>query len=566
MSGETIEKTVIRIEADVKRALDEIQKVKGEVAGIDDETAKVSAGTGKSSALMAAAWSGVAVAVAAATAAVTAFGIYSTKAASDVEQYLVSLGVLYKSQEQAGEQMQWIFEFARSTPFEVGGLVDASIKLKAFGLEAQDVLEVLGDTAAATSKPIDQVVNAYGRLSVGDTGQAIAMFRDIGVNLRNIEELEFDARGTLVTPLEQAMPLVKQYLQDQFGGLMEAQSQTAKGIGSNIKDSMYQAGLAVMGFEKDTASFSETGLFTAMKDGLQGALDFINKIDFSAIGKVVEAAFSSVREAVDDFRRGLEGTDLSGFSNTLKLIAGALKGVWDAAVKYDFFEFLGKAIQNSISYLNTFLKVITETVVLGMNIAIDAYNALVPAMQKIGMEVEYIQKVSLDYSLSKFFTDGEKSADSFADSAKAAAAATEAASEAAGNAKWPGWAGKRINDVNPLQTKVWNSEDYFNRPTGTSGVKIVDLLGGGGGTSLTSGAASAAAATVSLVDINRTGFNSVVAGLSRVEAAVNNIQIRIGGGGFGTPSRSPEQLTADQVRTEALKNPMINFSASRYLP
>ncbi len=549
MTSETIEKTVIRIEADVKRALDEIQKVKGEVAGIDDETAKVSAGTGKSSALMAAAWSGVAVAVAAATAAVTAFGIYSTKAASDVEQYLVSLGVLYKSQEQAGEQMQWIFEFARSTPFEVGGLVDASIKLKAFGLEAQDVLEVLGDTAAATSKPIDQVVNAYGRLSVGDTGQAIAMFRDIGVNLKNIEELEFDARGALVTPLEQAMPLVKKYLQDEFGGLMEAQSQTAKGIGSNIKDSMYQAGLAVMGFEKDTASFSETGLFTAMKDGLQGALDFINMIDFSAIGKSVEAAFSSVREAVDDFRRGLEGTDLSGFSNALKLIAGALKGVWDAAVKYDFFEFLGKAIQNSISYLNTFLKVITETVVLGMNIAIDAYNALVPAMQKIGMEVDYIRKISLDYSLSRFLNEADESAKKTKDSVEDVTDAVNALSSASSSAKIPGWAGQ---------------SDYIRaRLKEIGGKNIDDMLAAGGmpssiGGSQTIGgvmqanvSASVNAPMVSLVDINRTGFNSVVSKLDGVIAAVNNIQIRMGG--FGAPTRSPGEVAKDNAVGGAAK-------------
>lgn len=562
MSGETIEKTVIRIEADVKRALDEINKVKSEIGGLDDETARASAGTGKSSALMAAAWSGVAVAVAAASAAVVAFGAYSTKAASDVEQYLVSLGVLYKSQEQAGEQMQWIFEFARSTPFEVGGLVDASIKLKAFGLEAQDVLEVMGDTAAATSKPIDQVVNAYGRLSVGDTGQAIAMFRDIGVNLKNIEDLEFDARGALVTPLEQAMPLVKQYLQDQFGGLMEAQSQTAKGIGSNIKDSMYQAGLAVMGFEKDTASFSETGLFTAMKDGLQGALDFINKIDFSAIGKSVEAAFSSVREAVDDFRRGLEGTDLSGFSNALKLIAGALKGVWDAAVKYDFFEFLGKAIQNSISYLNTFLKVITETVVLGMNIAIDAYNALVPAMQKIGMEVDYIRKISLDYSLSRFLNEADESAKKTKDSVEDVTDAVNALSSASSSSKIPGWAGQ---------------SDYIRaRLKEIGGKNIDDMLAAGGipssiGGSQTVGgvmqanvSASVSAPMVSLVDINRSGFNTLATKLDNVVAAVNNINIRTGGGGFR--SKDPGEMAIDNSKASSIKNPLFDFRATRLLP
>jgi hypothetical protein len=565
MSSETIEKTVIRIEADVKRALDEINKVKSEIGGLDDETAKTSAGTGKSSARMAAAWSGVAVAVAAATAAVTAFGAYSTKAASDVEQYLVSLGVLYKSQEQAGEQMQWIFDFARSTPFEVGGLVDASIKLKAFGLEAQDVLEVLGDTAAATSKPIDQVVNAYGRLSVGDTGQAIAMFRDIGVNLKNIDDLQFNAQGALVTPLEQTMPLVKKYLQDEFGGLMVAQSQTAKGIGSNIKDSMYQAGLAVMGFERETASFREGSLFVGMKEGLQGTLDFLNRINFDEIGKDIEAAFQTVINILGDYKRGLEGVDLSGFVNALKLAAAGVVALGVAIDKTNLYEHVGKAIKFTIEAVNEFANTVTDTYVKAINYVIEVYNQLVPTMQTLGMELDYIKKVSLDQSLSRYLNSTDDAAKKAKQGVDDLVDSVRAMSEASSGSKIPGWAGQ---------------SDYIRtRLKEIGGRNIDDMLAAGGmpssiGGSQTVGgimqanvSASVNAPMVSLVDINRTGFNTLAMKLDNVVAAVNNIQIQVGGGSFGKSApKSPEQLTEDEFKTQALKNPMYNFSASRYWP
>ena len=228
MAGDTIEKLIIKIQTDMAGVKEDLDGLKGKMGEVDTSTSKLSAG-------MVVSYAAIAVAIKEAADAVYGMVKFAADAAMEVEQYSVSLGVLYGSQELAAEQLKWIFEFAKSTPFEVDGLVYATIKLKSFGLESQDVLEVLGDTAAATSKPIDQVVNAYGRLSVGDSGQAIAMFRDIGINLKNINELKFDAQGALVTPIAEAMPLVKQYLEGQFGGMMKEQSKTAKGMMSKIR-------------------------------------------------------------------------------------------------------------------------------------------------------------------------------------------------------------------------------------------------------------------------------------------------------------------------------------------
>jgi len=546
MVGETIEKTVIRIEADVKKALRDLDRVEEEMKDLDRTTRSTSNGAKASGAIMASAFSAVTVAVTAAAAAMTAFGVYSTKAATDVEQYLVSLGVLYDSQERAGEQLEWIFDFARSTPFEVAGLVDASIKLKAFGLEAQNVLEVLGDTAAATSKPIDQVVNAYGRLNVGDTGQAIAMFRDIGVNLKNIEELEFDARGALVTPIAEAMPLVQQYLEEEFGGLMQAQSETAKGIGSNIKDSMYQAGLAFMGFEVDSAKFREGSLFNGMKDSLQDVLDYVNQIDFSAIGRAFEEGFTLAKNIVGDMARAFEDVDLTSVKNLFLDIAGAVVLAFRIIDKYDVLEHLLKGVGDVLEVLGELHNAMRTAFVGAINLMIDAYNRLVPVMQRVGMEVEEIQRISGDYALSRFFKDAKNAADSAKNSMEGATEAANAAASATTSAKIPDWAGR---------------SDYIRtRLDEIGGKNIDDMLAASGVSSNVGGdqsiesivsasldTNSIRAPTVTLIDVTRNGLNTIASKLDTL------IEVTGASGSSGSRKRTTgdimkESAIADKIR------------------
>jgi phage tail tape-measure protein len=56
---------------------------------------------------------------------------------SSMETYSTTLGTVLKSTERAGEMMEWIRDFAASTPFEIPGLVEAATRLEAYGLDAQ---------------------------------------------------------------------------------------------------------------------------------------------------------------------------------------------------------------------------------------------------------------------------------------------------------------------------------------------------------------------------------------------------------------------------------------------
>ncbi len=172
---------------------------------------------------------------------VVGFGKALISTNAQMQMFERSFEVLTGSAEEAGEIIEWVKEQAKATPFDVPGLIAASQQLMTWGLDLKEWFTVVGDVAAGMNRPLSQVVNAVGTLATGQTGEAIRRFRDLGINLREFTDLlEFDARGALVTPLEEAIPIVKQIMVDKFGGMMESQSKTWAGVMSNLGDTWQQ--------------------------------------------------------------------------------------------------------------------------------------------------------------------------------------------------------------------------------------------------------------------------------------------------------------------------------------
>lgn len=497
MAGETIDKLIIQIKSDVSSAVSGIDKVDRKMDGLETNTRNSATSVNTSTTSMSKSFGALKVAaVAAAAAAVAAIWLAGKQALStsaDMEQYMITLSTLYRSQEKAADQLQWILKFAKETPFEISGLVDSTIKLKAFGLEAQDVLETLGDTAAATSKPIDQVVNAFGRLSVGDTGQAVMMFRDIGVNMKNIQGLEWDAQGSLVTPVEEALPLVQKYLDTEFGGLMVKQAESFRGIGSNIKDTMSQAAIGFMGFDEATAEFREGSLFDRVKDSIAGLLNSLSGFDATGAGKTIEeylkkwdgfktqleparqalaSAFGSVKGIIADFREGISGADVdfSFLATTINLVATAISKVLGLVDKSNIGELLGKGIKASIEGYSKLYNAIVDFIVGGINLAIDSYNALVPVLQAAGMDVEKANRINFENMTATVEEEMQKQVDAVTEGNRDIQNTTGAGTTGTGtetdttatSADIPGWAGHG---------------DYIRSQLATNGAKnIGDLL------------------------------------------------------------------------------------------
>ena len=110
-----------------------------------------------------------AVAGAAAAAGFAVLGSSVIKTAGEFEKFEATLETIEGSAEKAKKSMAWITDFAKTTPYEVAELTQAFIKLKSYGLEPTDgTMAVLGDTAAAMGKTLNQAVEAYADAMTGE--------------------------------------------------------------------------------------------------------------------------------------------------------------------------------------------------------------------------------------------------------------------------------------------------------------------------------------------------------------------------------------------------------------
>ena len=542
MTSETIEKTVIRIEADVKKALDEINRVKSEVSGIDKTTSTTSANTQTAGAAMAMSWAAVAAAVAAAGAAVVAIGAKFAMMASEEEKVNVQTAALLTGQgimwEDASSHLNdYMKNMEKLTAYNDTELQLAFNELLTQGLSYNEALRQMNAvTDLAYSKNISLHTSAQ-LLGRAYNGQTESLTR-YGIRLKEGQNLleYIDQNMADATTRSQTFDGALKNLKNQM-------SNVAEGIGDQMLPSL-------------TAMTSTVGdVVTSM----------YQNINFDAIGKEFEKAFTLAKNLFDDFRRGLTGVDLSGFEKSLKLVAGGIMLIWNTLERLNVFEYVGKAVRLVIEGINKDLDMMATGAETAINIIIEAYNLLVPSLQKIGMDIDYIKKISLDQSLSRYLNSANDAADKAKSNIEDVTDAVNALSSASSNSKIPGWAGQ---------------SDYIReRLKEIGGKNIDDMLAAGGipssiGGSQTVGgviqanvSASVSAPMVSLVDINRSGFSTLAMKLDGVIAAVNSIQIRVGGGSFGKSApKSLKELTEGEFKTQALKNPMYNFSASRYLP
>lgn len=59
------------------------------------------------------------------------------ESASSLEGYRSTLNVVMKDQKKAAQMMAWAVDFANKTPFETDSIVEATVRLQSYGIDAQ---------------------------------------------------------------------------------------------------------------------------------------------------------------------------------------------------------------------------------------------------------------------------------------------------------------------------------------------------------------------------------------------------------------------------------------------
>src|SRR5688572_20265165 len=191
----------------------------------------------------------------AATLGFTALGVVAVRAGINfnamMERNTVAFTHFLGSTTAAKNELTFLFDLAKQTPFEFAYLADATRKFLAFGFglkETNAILTTMGDTIAGLGlgqEEIDRFTLAIG--------QMLASGRVLGGELRQLEQLGIGARrilkeqlgltgeqigkiGELGLKASHAIPALMRGMREDFEGQARALSKTYEGQLSTLKD------------------------------------------------------------------------------------------------------------------------------------------------------------------------------------------------------------------------------------------------------------------------------------------------------------------------------------------
>lgn len=213
---------------------------------------------------------------------------YGTELASSFEDASTTLTTVYGGLDIAKEKFQWLADFAATTPFDFPELLDATVKLKSYGIEAEEYMGTLGDASSAMGKTLDQTVEAVADAM---TGQFERMkeygIKAIEITKNNYKELGVELSQVGMTALsytnkagEQVAKAVdrnnKQMvlstlqniwdIEKGFKGAMEERSRTLSGVMGALKDNLTMGLADIIGFSMSDMEVQTLSLLNVFKE------------------------------------------------------------------------------------------------------------------------------------------------------------------------------------------------------------------------------------------------------------------------------------------------------------
>jgi len=248
---------------------------------------------------------------------------------SSFEDALTVLTTLEGSAEKAGKSFEWIKEFAAKTPYELKQVLDAFIRLRAYGIDpmADGMLGTLGDTAAGMGKDVMQAVEAIADAMMGENERLKEFGIKGAVGEGKIVYNYFDKAGKERTKEVDAgnKKMIASTLQaiwnEKYAGAMEGLSKTWTGMTSNLSDA----------WARFSATMMNAGPFQFLKRQLARVLDITGEMERNGtfqkwadnIWKWAKEAFAKVSKLVDDTFGVIQFVGLGNF----------IQGIMDKAGK-----------------------------------------------------------------------------------------------------------------------------------------------------------------------------------------------------------------------------------------
>ena len=299
--------------------------------------------------------------------------------ASEFEQYEAILKNAENSREKAKASLQWASDFAAKTPFQLGQVTRAFVRLRAYGLDPTNgLLKTLGDTAAGMGVDIMQAVEAIADAVTGENER----LREFGITARAdrdqfIYEYTKDGETKTLSALKSDRAEIERVLRsimdERFSGAMEEQRETFIGIMSELSDSWTRTMNVIM---------DKGGVLKWIKAQLGGVIDELKQIADNE--KLAAQAGREIKEVLSAIWSTLKGlwSLLKGLAALMKPVAELLGG-WSRL----FAIFLALPIAGSLLGLITTIAALTASLkLLGLSFTIAFWPvaAIIAAVATLG--------------------------------------------------------------------------------------------------------------------------------------------------------------------------------------
>jgi len=263
------------------------------------------------------AWSNVQRRVLQTTAIMTAgvgAGLFAFKrmfldTAAKFERFQTILETLEGSSLGAKKAMDWVSTFAAKTPYELDEVMDAFVRLRAYGMDpTKGLLTSLGDTSAAMGKQLSQAVEAIADAVTGENER----LKEFGIKARQTGRqivYEYTQNGKTMTAVadknsrEQIQAVLMAIFNEKYAGAMDKLSRTWDGLWSNIEDQV----------TRFTNNVMSRGPFDALKNRLGDILGRVNAMaDSGALDRLADQWAHLFLRVINGVDRLIFGYDLLG--------------------------------------------------------------------------------------------------------------------------------------------------------------------------------------------------------------------------------------------------------------
>lgn len=319
---------------------------------------------------------------------------------ASMEQYVNTLSVVLKSNEKAKETLAWAEKFAASTPFEIPDIVEATTRLAAYGLKAQDVLEQTGNMAAVMGKPLMQAVEAVADAQTGE----LERLKEFGITkdmlIKKAAEMGkkeiVNAKGQ-ITDMKGLNDALFALMDERFKDGMELQSKTFNGMVSNVKDAMGTMAreLSKPLFEKLKSGLQSivplmSGVTQLVKGDVIGFSETVTKAFGQEKGLQIMKFFFTIRDGANKTKEVL-GTFKSFLAGLFAIFQGNEDKGSSILEKLGFSAAQVQQIINAINLIKTYINTLIQNAITGFTMMsqfiIQAWSIIWPYLQPLLMQI-----------------------------------------------------------------------------------------------------------------------------------------------------------------------------------